>query len=199
MIANLAALRRLPLFRDLTPKELASLRDHLTWRRFDPGDTLFHEGDAAHSCFVLASGDVDVFVRLADGRRQKLAVLTPGALVGHLALIDHKPRSATCQIGVRPARLIELARADFDRLLYARSPFAYKILDRVALDLVERLRGATERLTARASTATPDRARSAAEVLLGQGSGRLDDGDELDSMEVQLVETAIDPRYDRRR
>ncbi|MCB9543556.1 MAG: cyclic nucleotide-binding domain-containing protein [Myxococcales bacterium] len=196
MIANLAALRRLPLFRDLTPKELAGLRDYLTWCRFDPGDTLFREGDPAPSCYVLASGDVEVFTRLDDGRKQKLATLGPGALVGHLALIDHKPRSATCQVGMRPARLIELKRADFDRLLYARSPFAYKILDRVALDLVERVRGATARLTDRAEGG--DRARSAAEALMGQGSNRVSDGDELDSIEVQVVETAVDQRYRRR-
>lgn len=198
MIQNLAALRRLPLFRDLTPKELASLREHLTWCRFDPGDTLFREGDPAPSCYVIASGDIDVFTRLDDGRKQKLATLGPGALVGVMALIDHKPRSATCQVGLQPARLIEMKRADFDRLLYARSPFAYKILDRVALDLVERLRGATARLTDRAGE-TADRAQRAAEALMGQGSGRMGDDFALDSVEIEVVETAVDQRYPRRR
>lgn len=199
MIANLAALRRLPLFSDLTPKELAGLRDHLTWCAFDPGDTLFHEGDAAPCGYVIASGDIEVFSRLADGRKQKLATLGPGALVGILALIDHKPRSATCQVGMRPARLIEIKRADFDRLLYARSPFAYKILDRVALDLAERVRSATARLTDRA-TETSERTHRAAAALMGQRSRpMIAEGPELDSMEVEVIETEADRHYPRRR
>lgn len=201
MIANLAALRRLPLFRDLTPKELAGLRDYLTWRRFDPGDVLFREGEPAPSCFVLAAGDVDVLTRLGDGTQQKLATLAPGALVGHLALIDRKPRSATCRIALRPARLIELGREDFDRLLDQHSPFAYKILDRVALDLVGRLRAATERFAdkKRGTESSRDRAKATAELLMGQGTHRLSpDVDELGSVEVVLSQP--DPHFkDRRR
>lgn len=201
MIANLAALRRLPLFRDLTPKELAGLRDYLTWRRFDPGDVLFREGESAPSCFVLAAGDVDVLTRLADGTEQKLATLAPGALVGHLALIDHKPRSATCRVALRPARLIELGRDDFNRLLHAKSPFAYKILDRVALDLVGRLRAATERFADKKrgiGETRRDRAKATAELLMGQGSHRLDPAEELGSIEV-VMPTADQRFNDRRR
>ncbi len=199
MIANLAALRRLPLFRELTPKELAGLRDFLTWRRYDPGELLFCEGDPAPSCFVLAAGDVDVLTRLADGTEQKLATLAPGALVGHLALIDRKPRSATCRVALRPARLIELGRDDFERLLNAQSPFAYKILDRVALDLVGRLRAATGRFAdkKRGTENRRDRAKASAELLMGQGSHRLDpEADELDSIEV--VMGSADRRFNDR-
>ena len=62
-----------------------------------------------------------------------------------MALIDGKRRSATCIIMSAAAHLVELAD-DFDRLMSAQTPFAYKILDKLTTDLVTRLRLTNERL-----------------------------------------------------
>ena len=198
-----ATLARLPLFSGLDEKELEILAGLLSRRRLSPGGVLFREGDRAPSCFVVVAGKVGVYQRLPGGQQERLAVLDTGALVGHMALIDGKPRSATCKAEGEAAVLIELGRSEFDRLYSANSPFAFKILDRIAMDLVQRLRGVTDHL-ARVTTepgvtrgATQSRARAVAELLAGRGPEAFDVGDiDLDAITFEIPEGA---RRDQRR
>ena len=185
-------LARLPLFSGLTPAELDVLKQHLRSRYVEPGETLFTEGEFGRSSFVVLAGCIEVYKTLRGARREKLATLEAGAIFGHMALIDHKPRSATCSArkGER-AVLIELRREVFDRLFHAKSPFAFKILDKVAMDLALRLRSATERLTVasqqRDSSSRSDQARLAAEALEGYDTSdvALDDID-LDAITFEI-------------
>ena len=96
MTGNLNSLRKLPLFQGLTFAELNALKEHLTLRHAPAGSTLFTEGEAARSCFVIVEGEIDVVTHVERRGDEKLATLGPGALVGHMALVDHRPRSATC-------------------------------------------------------------------------------------------------------
>lgn len=186
-------LARLPLFRQLDPREVEILKQHLRPRRLDPHELLFAEGAPARSCFVLITGQIGVYKRLSDGREERLALLNPGALAGHMALIDQKPRSAACRAESQPALLLELQRAEFDRLFTARSPFAFKILDQVAMDLAERLRSATERLIhahqEKDATRRRDHTRQAAEALEGFDTSRVDLADiDLDAITYEITD-----------
>lgn len=185
-------LSRLPLFAGLSPSELDLLKQHLRSRYVDPGAVLFAEGEFGRSCFVVLGGQIDVFKALGRGRQDKLATLGPGAVFGHMALIDNKPRSATCRAskGERCV-LIELEREVFDRLFNAKSSFAFKILDKVAVDLAARLRGATDRLTEasheRDQAARSDQARLAAETLEGYDTSDVDlDDIDLDAITFEI-------------
>lgn len=179
-------LARAPLLKGLGPREMDILRSHLRPREVAAGQPLFEEGDPARSCFVVLSGRIGVYKRMRDGTEERLAVLTPGALVGHMALIDNKPRSASCRACDGPLVLVELDRGDFDRLFTAQSPFAFKITDRIAVDLAERLRAATERLSAahRERDQTERRALAKAAGAAANGAlGPLDlDDIDLDSI-----------------
>lgn len=184
-------LSRVPLLKGLNPREMKVLREHLRPRQLAPGQLLFNEGDPGRGCFVVLSGRIGVYKKLRDGKAERLAVLTPGALVGHMALIDNKPRSAACRAEDTAVVLVELQRAEFDQLFNAHSPFAFKIVDRISTDLTERLRAATERLTeAHRTQDTRQRralAQAAAEAVNGQaGVVDLDDID-LDSITVEVT------------
>lgn len=188
---SIEAMSRLPLFASLTPRELTVLSNHLSIRKLPPFAPLFEDGAPGQSCFVVLRGQVEVIKVLANGNEERLAMLEPGALLGHMALIDNQPRSATCRASIAGARLLALGREDFELLLNARSTFAYKILDQVALDLADRLRGATERLADARHVNSPEgrqaAARAAAKVLMGGEVPASVQGIDLDAIEIEAV------------
>ena len=135
----------LPMFAELSDRERGILASVFVCRRIDHGDALCKEGDRGQSFFIVAKGILEVYKEFPDSRREKLAEIGPDNLVGQVALIDGKPRSATC-LARGPVIALECSRDDFSRLFQAGSPFALKIIDRVVVDLAKRLREANRQL-----------------------------------------------------
>jgi len=66
-----------------------------TLREFQAGDVLVLEGDPSAHVYLLLDGFVKVTGRTEDGKTALLAIRTAGDLVGELAGVDDRPRSAT--------------------------------------------------------------------------------------------------------
>jgi CRP/FNR family cyclic AMP-dependent transcriptional regulator len=64
-------------------------------RAFHPGQALIVEGSTDADTFVLLDGCAKVLCNTADGRAVLLSVRVAGDLVGELAALDDKPRSAS--------------------------------------------------------------------------------------------------------
>ena len=73
-----------------------------------PGEVLFKKGDAARHMYVVLSGSV----RVGDGNTV-FEEISPGGIVGEMALIEEAPRSAT----VTAATDCTLAQIDERRFL----------------------------------------------------------------------------------
>ena len=138
-----AALPFLPLFREFTPPELHEILREMYCLSLPRGQTIFHEGDTAGSCFAVIRGAVQVSVE-RTGEVKKLALLGPGALFGELALLDATPRAATCATRER-SLLLELPGSRFDALFESGSEAAMKFFDAAYRGVVESLRGANRR------------------------------------------------------
>ncbi len=63
-------------------------------KTFKAGTHLFHEDDRSRELYIIQSGRVRVFRNIGQ-RDVDLAVLCKGAVLGEMALIDGKPRSAS--------------------------------------------------------------------------------------------------------
>lgn len=63
-------------------------------RRLNPGDMLFMEGDEGHEMFVVRSGLLKV-LRREGSKMVEIGCLSPGDIVGEMALIGHQGRTAT--------------------------------------------------------------------------------------------------------
>jgi NTE family protein len=90
------------------------------------GDWLLREGDPPSSAYVVRTGRFEVVV---DGH--VVRELGPGSVFGELALLTGDHRSA----GVRARRdstVLEIPRAEFDRLLVHDGPSARAVLTQVA-------------------------------------------------------------------
>jgi CRP/FNR family transcriptional regulator, cyclic AMP receptor protein len=95
-----------------------------------PGTALFREGDPGLAMYVLLEGAARIVVG-----EHVVEVAGPGALLGEMALIDDRPRSATV-LAASACRVIEIGRAEFDLLVREKPEFARHVMKVI----VERLR-----------------------------------------------------------
>ena len=65
-------------------------------KTYKPGTHLFHENDRSRELYLIQAGNVKVY-RKINGHEVELAVLGKGAVLGEMALIDGKPRSASAK------------------------------------------------------------------------------------------------------
>src|SRR3954454_497520 len=126
MPAPIELLKQVPLFRDLTEKQLRSLSSEFTERRFNDGQELTAEGSGGAGFFVIESGGVKVTVE-GDDRR----TLGPGDYFGEIALIDGGTRTATVTAtsdGVAHG----LTRGQFKPLVETNGAIAWPLLEAMA-------------------------------------------------------------------
>jgi CRP/FNR family cyclic AMP-dependent transcriptional regulator len=84
------ALKQVPLFSQLGPRELELLARQLHERRFTEGSAVTTEGDTGAGFFVIVEGNASVTVSGEDK-----GTLGPGDYFGEIALIDDGVRSAS--------------------------------------------------------------------------------------------------------
>src|SRR5688500_1230714 len=89
-------LRAVPMFADLAEADLLRLCEMLTRIGLDEREVVFCEGDRGESCYVVESGDIEVF-KVAAGREVLLAVRTAGEVIGEMALFEDAPRIASAR------------------------------------------------------------------------------------------------------
>ena len=100
-----------------------------------PGTVLFAEGDAGDVMYAVVEGEVEL-LRGDD----VLEVVSGGAIVGEMALLDDSPRSATARARSE-ARVVAVDRRNFTFLVQEHPTFALQVM-RVMAD---RIRHANER------------------------------------------------------
>jgi glutaminase len=128
----------------MTPAELAILTAVLRTRRFAPGETIVHHGDAAHTLFLITRGVIAVHVDDGPGER-RVASFSAGTMVGGMAFIDGGPRSATL-VAEGAVECASLEKADFEGLAVAHPQLYARLLRNIAVSLAMKLRLANEHL-----------------------------------------------------
>lgn len=102
------SIREINVFRGLGDKELHRLAALSNLQDFEPGTTIFYEGDPAQFLFGVTEGLVKVFKQLADGRCQTTGFFHPRDLLG-LAYHDRYVYTAEA---VTAAQLCRFGRPD---------------------------------------------------------------------------------------
>ena len=113
-----------------------------TARHLRAGETLFYTGDVGNGCYRLDRGVLKINIVSEGGETLTVAVVGSGSIVGELALIDSRPRSASI-VAVEDCELSFISRAHFEECVL------HPEISRYLLNLLAaRLREADEALAA---------------------------------------------------
>ena len=124
--APVKALQRVPLFADLTKREVQQIARLFKERRFSAGETVIKEGSGGAAFFVIESGEATVFIR-----GKKHTTLKPDDYFGEIALIDEGTRMATIT-ATSDLVCYGLTFWDFRPLVEANGVIGWKLLQRMA-------------------------------------------------------------------
>src|SRR5262245_18415403 len=89
-------------------------------------EILFLAGDPGDGCYRLNEGLLKVSMVSPTGAERILAILGPGSIVGDMAMIDGRPRSASVS-ALRDCKLSFVSRSAFEAVA-EKSPEIYKHL-----------------------------------------------------------------------
>jgi len=127
---KLALLGRVPLFSRCSKTNLARIARLVDEVELPAGKILMREGRLGNEFFIIVEGTV----RVERGGR-RIDTMGPGEFLGEIALIDHRPRTATA-VCETPCRLLVLAHREFHSLLAGSPGIALAVLQALG----ERLR-----------------------------------------------------------
>ncbi len=136
----------IPLFKGLTPEQMAQVSGRLYARVFAAGANIITAEQPGEVVYLIRSGAVKIHIEQQDGTDVILAILGPGDIVGEMSLIDSAGRSASV-VTLEESRLIWMSGGTFQELLRT-TPVIAQNLVRV---LSARVRQANELIQSLAS------------------------------------------------
>jgi CRP-like cAMP-binding protein len=95
-IAN-RSLKRVDLFRGLSPNSLQHVEANCTWCTYEPGESIFKYLDRSDDVFFISSGQARVGIYSTTGKPISFTDLGPGDMFGEYPAIDGLPRSASVE------------------------------------------------------------------------------------------------------
>lgn len=129
--AEISALSQVPLFSEMDQSQLKLLAFTSERLTYDKGQDLFHQGDPGNAAYVILDGAVDIIV--GEGEDELVVNhLERNELVGDMALLSTKPRSATVRAET-DVTVLELKKELFLELLES-SPHVAAHIARIMSD-----------------------------------------------------------------
>ena len=100
-----------PFFDGFSTEDLHRVVELTDEVEISAGEVLVDQGDPGTHCYVILEGIASVYVR-----GEHVASLGTGSMVGEMALVDHRPRTATV-VGDTDLDLMRFDSAAFAKLL----------------------------------------------------------------------------------
>ena len=136
------ALKRVPIFENLSKKELNYIIQLTHEREYKSSEYVFKRDAPAEGMYVILDGKIEI----KDPKSGNIfAKLHSGDFFGELALLDEEPRSASAVCN-EPSRLIGFFRTDLLTLIKRYPELGNKILLNLSRVLGERLRETNKKI-----------------------------------------------------
>ena len=139
------ALGKVPLFADLSERELSFLAERAVPHQFEAGKVIVSEGEPCEGLYVIESGAIKVFKVSADGREQVLTIEGAGGTVAELPVFDGGDYPASAAT-LSESSLLLVSKRDFHALCLEHPGVALKMLKVMAARL-RKLVGIIEELS----------------------------------------------------
>jgi CRP-like cAMP-binding protein len=143
------------VFRDVSPRELKELERYIRLVTHPVGKLFYMSGDRGQVLFFLATGRVQQYRITPNGKKLVTVTLGPDSLFGEMTLVGQAIHNTFTE-SIEERHLYVVGRADYERLLYAKPPIAF----RLAEAMVERLKDLGSRLEEIAFKSVPSRLAS---------------------------------------
>jgi hydroxyacylglutathione hydrolase len=97
-------------------------------RKFDASSIIFEEGAIGSEFYIILSGAVAIRKNV-NGELRQIALLRPGEFFGEMAVVDHRPRSATAVAIEAGTELMAVDAARFIYLVSQQPGFAMLVME----------------------------------------------------------------------
>jgi CRP-like cAMP-binding protein len=119
-------LRRLPLFTDLSDAELTLIAENVRRLRYEPGATIFSQGDPCHELLIVEAGTVRIVKSAPNGRQQLIGIERRGNSLAEVPVFDGGRYPASAQAD-SDAVLLRLPADDFRRICLQNPELSLKV------------------------------------------------------------------------
>lgn len=129
---DVATLRTISIFAELTAEELRELSQICSVRSFEKDNVIFLEKEQAQYLYIVLKGKVKITIQGEDGKEVILSWLPEGDFFGEMSLLDEEPRSANV-VAAEEVDLLQLPRDVFLRILKQNPNFMQRIFTTLSL------------------------------------------------------------------
>ncbi|MCZ7555085.1 MAG: cyclic nucleotide-binding domain-containing protein [Bacteroidia bacterium] len=136
-------LRGIPIFEDLSRRDLKALERILHRRKYHGGEYVFREGDPGLGMYIIEQGEISI---VSESRSCEISRLRKGEFFGEMALFSDRPRTASA-VAYDDTKLFGFFQPDLFGLLETSPRIGVKVVLKLARILSERLYKASEENT----------------------------------------------------
>jgi CRP/FNR family cyclic AMP-dependent transcriptional regulator len=123
---KLDRLSKVPLFKDLSKRDLQFLASRVDEVSLKPGQTVIREGQPTDAFFIVLTGNVNV-----TRKGKPAARLGPGEFFGEIGMLDQGPATATC-VTEGPVDAMVLSHAQFRDAIKGNETLALQVIAAMA-------------------------------------------------------------------
>ena len=124
-------LNQIPLFRELSDRDLDRLSQAIRRLSLKKGAVLFRKGDEGTSLYIVKQGKIKIVLPSRLGDEVIVTIFSEGDFFGELSLFDGQPRSADA-LSMEPSEIYILNRSDFLAFLQSNITAMKSILSQLA-------------------------------------------------------------------
>ena len=106
---------------------IARFEEYAVSKAYPRGTLIFSEGDESDGMFIIREGKVKVFMSDESGKEMMIATLGPGEIVGEVAALDGRPRTASVSALVN-TRVAKIGLSEFRQFLEENADLALEII-----------------------------------------------------------------------
>lgn len=140
-IVNLIRQLEVPLFGMMDAEDLAAIVPLFHRRNFAANQLVFSKGDQAEELYIILSGRMKISVLAPDGRELAFRTAGPGHMVGEIAVLDGRARTAD-MTSLSQSEVLVLSKTNLARLIVGRPAISRDLIQ----FLCQRLRDTTDQL-----------------------------------------------------
>ena len=115
-------------------ERLSTDRSIVTYKK---KETLFMQGDAAHTLYFIKSGTIKTYKTTESGKILVTGIFGPGQFIGQLSLLTSQGTYVDTATTLEQAEVFEIPKKDFTTLVYGDKLISNKFISMISNDFID--------------------------------------------------------------